>query len=224
MAGDSVQAYPLAWPAGWPRSEAPKRSQFGRGSTRSRWTDGQGREQVAYSSNAHTIRGSIVALGRELERLGAVNVTVSSNLRLKIDGEPYSGQKEPADPGVAVYFALPDETGAPRAQVLACDRWDRAADNLWAIAKHIEALRGMERWGVGSVAKAFAGYAALPERAGGKPPLQVLGLPIDRPATRAAIESAFRIRARECHPDAGGDPETWHELVAAKEAALAGAA
>ena len=53
--------------------------------------------------------------------------------------------------------------------VLACDRWDRPEHNLRAIAKHVEAIRGQERWGVGSVAQAFRGYQALPSRATGKP-------------------------------------------------------
>jgi hypothetical protein len=45
----------------------------------------------------------------------------------------------------------------------ACDRWDSVADNVQAIRKTIEALRGIERWGTGDmVQRAFAGFVALP--------------------------------------------------------------
>jgi hypothetical protein len=206
------KANPLQWPTDWPRTKAPKRSQFGRGSRRSEWTDGGGVKRVAYNSNAHSIRDSIGAVSRELERLGAASSVVSCNLRMKADGDPYSGQKEPADSGVAVYFWLADERGVMRQQVLACDRWDRAADNLWAIAKHIEALRGQDRWGVGSLAQAFAGYVALPAAAGGRPPHEILGL--ERPAhSDEEIRLAFKRRALECHPDRpNGSAEKWNEL------------
>lgn len=61
------------------------------------------------------------------------------------------------DRGAAVYFEM---KGKPVS--LACDKWNRVEDNIWAIAKHIEALRGQQRWGVGSIEQAFRGYTALP--------------------------------------------------------------
>ena len=39
-----------------------------------------------------------------LVRGGADDGMLSTNLRVKIDGLPYSNQKEPEDPGIAVYF------------------------------------------------------------------------------------------------------------------------
>jgi len=46
---------------------------------------------------------------------------------------------------------------------LACDRWDKVQDNIYAIAMTIEPLRGIERWGSGSmVEQAFTGFFALP--------------------------------------------------------------
>jgi len=142
----------------------------------------------------------------------------------RADGSSYSwtshqprsidkAQREPDDRGAAAYFFL----DGPR--VLACDRWDRIADNLWAIKLHIESVRGQERWGVGSIAQAFAGYQALSAQAGVKPPHEVLGLAA--PArSRDEIDRAFKIRARECHPDAGGDNESWLQLQEAREIAL----
>jgi hypothetical protein len=39
---------------------------------------------------------------------------------------------------------------------LACDRWDKVQDNIYAIAMTIEPLRGIERWGSGSMVEQFA--------------------------------------------------------------------
>src|SRR3546814_9453399 len=87
-------------------------------------------------------RSALDRLEAELTRLGARGIILSSNLERTLSGAPRSGQADPADPGVAVYFTLKGKD-----TVLACDRWYRAADNMVAIAKHIEAIRGMDRWG-----------------------------------------------------------------------------
>jgi hypothetical protein len=102
--------------------------------------------------------------------------------------------------------------------VLACDKWNRPEDNLWAIAKHIDALRGQARWGVGSVEQAFAGYAALPHRSG-PDPWEVLG--VQQTATEAEVLAAFRHKARAAHPDTGGSHDAFAELSQAKDIALA---
>ena len=62
----------------------------------------------------------------------------------------------PDDPGVAVYFQLHDKE-----RVLACDKWDTVADNIAAIAAHIDGIRRQDRYGVGTIDQAFAGYSAL---------------------------------------------------------------
>jgi hypothetical protein len=142
--GFDVPAFPLAWPDGWPRAKGRQRASFKRQGDRG-WME------------ALTVAIARKRLGDELDRLGARYVTLSTNLELRLDGQPRSGQPEPYDPGAAVYFHL---QGKPIA--LACDKWDRVADNIAAIAKHIEAMRGMDRWGVGSAARAFAGYERLP--------------------------------------------------------------
>jgi hypothetical protein len=108
----------------------------------------------------------------ELERLGAAEgPVISTNLKLRLDGLPRSDQATPADPGVAVYFELDGKT-----IVLACDKWNRVADNIYAIAKHVDALRGQDRWGVGTVEQAFRGYTALPSGDGTDPWWHVLGV------------------------------------------------
>jgi hypothetical protein len=49
-----------------------------------------------------------------------------------------------------------------KATVLATDKWDRVADNIGALAAHIDAIRRVDRYGVGSIEQALAGYKALP--------------------------------------------------------------
>lgn len=190
-------AYPLQWPIGWPRANARKTARFAQ-----RGNDGW--------MKAASIAVARQRLQAELDRLGVRAVTLSTNVELRLDGQPRSDRSDPTDPGVAVYFLL-----GGKQTVLACDRWNRVADNIVALAKHIEALRGMDRWGVGTAAQAFAGYQALPSlnwRA-------ILGFGPNAQPTTELIERAYRNQAKTAHPDAGGSREDWDRLNAAVEAA-----
>lgn len=192
------EAYPLSWPERWPKPTTRLRARF-TGNTRkeSKWGDGSTR--YYNQKREHTIEEARLYLFAELDRLGASSIILSSNLRLRADGNPVSGQRMPEDPSIALYFTL---KGKPH--VLACGKWDRAADNIWAIAKHVEALRGQERWGVGSVEQAFRGYAALPETSSGSSWWAVLGVTIN--ATPEQVRDAFRAKAKLYHPDSGTEP------------------
>jgi hypothetical protein len=189
MIYDDVDAYPLSWPATWPRTiwHQRKKSNFAQRSLAA------ARDFVL----------------DELRLLGAKSVIISTNIELRRDGLPRSGRRSPDDPGAAVYFTL---KGEPR--VLACDRWRTVEDNLWAIGLDIEAQRGRLRWGVGTLEMAFMGYPALPAA---MPWWDVLG--VDRGASLAEIQSAYRHRARETHPDAGGSQDDFVQVQAAFEAA-----
>lgn len=147
-AADMVDAYPLKWPIGKLRTRSPQRAKFGVRST-------------VGDSSLTTKRplSTYAAFGRlrqEAAALRAQGLVVSTNLPIRKDGLPLSSAREPDDRGVAVYFMLEG-----RAHCLACDKWDRVADNLAAIAAHIYAVRGQARWGVGDLAQAFAGHRAL---------------------------------------------------------------
>lgn len=153
--------------------------------------------------------------------MGGRYIVLSTNVELRRDGLPYANQPEPSDSGVAVYF---ERKG--KQMVFACDRWDRVKDNLRAIEKTIEAMRGIERWGASDMLeRAFSAFEALP------PPSaqatrtwrQVLGFPNNTPieeVDKAAIDALYRNRARECHPDTGGSDAAMSELNAARVAAL----
>lgn len=63
--------------------------------------------------------------------------------RTNIDGFPRSGQSEPSDGGVAVYWL----TSTGETKCIAIDRYDRVADNLAAVAATLDAMRAIERHG-----------------------------------------------------------------------------
>ena len=188
-----TEAYPLQWPHGRPRTSYPERSRFG----------------------TRTVDAATKELFAEVRRLGADTPVLSTNIKLRLDGWPYSNQSPPADKGVAVYF-----TYKKQAMCFACDRWDRVQDNIYAIAMTIGALRGIERWGSGSmVEQAFTGFVALPAP---KDHHAILGV---RPgATEDEIDAAYRQKAKAAHPDSeGGSVEAMQELNEAR-AALKGRA
>lgn len=188
----SESAHPLYWPSSQPRT---------------RWRDSGPFRQTLAQARDH--------LCDELDRLGAELPILSTNLALRLDGLPRSGQAPPTDPGAAVYFTLNGKR-----IVLACDRWDTVAANVRAIGKHVEAMRGQERWGVGTRAQAFKGYQALPEEAGARPWRQVLGFGPDHTPDVEAVRSAYRRLAAKLDQRLEADERPARELHAARAAAL----
>lgn len=142
----SDKRFPLSWPHGRPRTTHRRNASF-----------------RDYGKQVG-IPTAFDRLQDELDRIGARDAILSTNMETRLDGRPRADRAAPADPGVACYFRLGTQD-----TVLACDKWDRVADNIVAIAKHIEALRGQDRWGVGTLAQAFAGYQALPPPGSDRP-------------------------------------------------------
>jgi hypothetical protein len=187
-------AYPLAWPAGWPRTPSYKRQP-------SKFKPG------ALALEAQETRW-------ELQRLGAKNAVISTNIELRQDGLPYSNRRRPDDPGVAVYF-----TYEKRQQCIPCDRWATVEENLRAVWKSIEALRSLERWGAKSfVDAAFTGFAALPAPGAARAWWDVLG--VSQHASIDEIQAAWRAKAREAHSDVGGNDAAMSEINVARDTGI----
>jgi hypothetical protein len=191
-------AYPLTWPKGKARTPSSHRK------------DGKFRHNGSYMTNA----SAADRVENELDRLGAVYALISSNVEVTLSGRPRSGQRAPEDPGVCVYFQL---RGKPYA--MACDRYRTVADNLAAIAAHIDATRAIARHGVASAEETLQAFQALPSPGAvhARQWWDVLGVPM-RPAM-SEVDAAYRRLAATRHPDAGGSEAAMAELNAARDAA-----
>lgn len=140
---ESISSYPLQWPHGWKKPGSTQSSRFGR------W------------NKPVSIRVAIDFVIDELRKMGipSWNIIISSNLKLKNDGYPYSNQREPDDVGISVWWRVDNSR-----KVIALGKYNKTADNLYAVGKTIEAMRGIERWGSGEILeRTFEGFAALPD-------------------------------------------------------------
>lgn len=171
-----IEAFPLQWPEGFERSKNKKYSQF-------QCTVAQARDGVL----------------EEIKRLKGQNPIISSNVPVKRDGQMYGNAKPvDGDTGVAVYFTWDNEQ-----YVLACDQYMYLQDNLRAIEKSIDALRGLKRWGASDILKrAFKGFKALP------PSLEFV-----------VTEDNYKSLVKKYHPDnlETGDHETFIKIQQAYE-------
>lgn len=188
-----TEAYPLAWPPGWPRHKGLQDSDTRFKGPTYQWN--------------RVYRG----LKEELRRIGATDIVVSTNQTLRGDGEPYAQQRNISDVGVAVYFM---RNG--KALTMAQDRFWSIMGNMRSLTISIEGLRQMERHGGATMMeRAFDGFLAI------APPedcWKILGLShiphIN--ISDATIQNAFRNKAREGHGN-GGDMD---RLVKARDGAL----
>lgn len=194
--------WPLSWPAGWKRTDS-----FRRGRAKF--------QKLSFSSGQKLMLSVAQGTERvldELRRFGIAESTiiVSTNLVLRIDGLPRSDQREPGDPGVAVYWkAAKDRTH----KVLAVDRYDRVADNLAAVAATLEAMRAIERHGGAVILeRAFTGFDALPSPNDWR---HVLGF--DGTPGYEQAKARYQSLAMKHHPDVGGSEDRMVELNRAWE-------
>lgn len=189
-----IEAYPLQWPIGYPRTPARLRE--------------GGKFKTTFSIARD-------ALLKEINRMGGSRPIISSDIPLRYDGLADGTKKnQVSDPGVAVYFIYQKEQ-----VVFACDKWYSVDDNLQAIRKAIEAFRGLERWGCSDLIKrSFQGMMALPESTSGTEWWQVLGLP--KTSSKEEIRIAYRNLSTIYHPDNGGDSDKFVSLNKAYQQGL----
>lgn len=183
-----IEAYPLTWPPGRPRTPLHQR-------TWSKFKTGFGRARDQ-------------CLG-EIRALGGRQPIISTNLPLRLDGLPYANARAAdGDAGVAVYF-----TYKTRSMCFACDRWAKIEDNMHAIALTIGALRGVARWGTGDMMEAaFTGFAALPAPGQTQARGWMEVLEVGQGVTLEKAKENYRKLSAVRHPDRGGSHEAMSEL------------
>lgn len=208
MTEEDIRAYPLSWPIGRPRAKSREAAPFHAKATETR-TRPSGEKYTISKTRVRSISEGVRAVAEELRRFGASGVVISTNVKPTLSGTPSRETPKGNDPGVAVYFRL---NGQPHA--IAVDKWDRVADNLTAVSKHIEAIRGQLRWGCADVAQVFAGFRALPAVGAPKPWWTIMGFR-EPPASPEVLERKRDELARLHHPDRGGNPNQMAEINAA---------
>lgn len=200
-----ARAFPLEWPPHRARTRERKYGKF-----KSQGADGW----MAAVTVSQAYKRAIA----EVERLGGQYPVLSSNLPQNRDGSPRSDSR-PVDGevGVCLYFGL---KGQPIA--LACDTYTDVAQNIAAVAAHLEATRAIERHGVATAAEALQAFAALPPPPDVKPKLpwwEVLGVVRDR-VDADEVRAMFKVKAMKAHPDRGGTADAMSDLNVALEEAL----
>jgi len=188
-------AHPVAWPTGRPKEGGRQQALWKSGGTR-----------LNFDQAVRRLRQQTNAITKGGQQWRVLEQTLSTNFELRLDGRPRRDRGYPADVAVAFFFELDGEP-----HVLACDRYNRIEDNIAAIAAHIEALRGQERWGVADMKQAFAGHVQLPAP---EQWWQVLG--VSQGASEEQIDSAWREKMREAHPDRGGSESAAQRLNLAR--------
>lgn len=188
----TIEAYPLQWPTSRPRTE--------------RWKRERATFETTFARSRDDITHEVALLTGKSLRYGGPEVIISTNTALRRDGLPLAGQRNPDDPGVAVYFTY---KGKPMS--FACDRWDKIEHNMRAIVKTIEALRGIARWGTGDMLEAaFTGFMALPAPGAAREWWEVLG--VGPHTSPSGILEAYRRLRSQHHPDRGGSAARFDEV------------
>lgn len=199
---------------GWKRTShfQRTRAKFGKKTFVDRGTNAEGQQLGWHTKGQLSISNGTERVLAVLDQMGFnKSVVISSNLALRNDGLPRSGQREPDDPGVAVYWG-----NGKQSRCMAVDRYDRVADNLAAIAATLEAMRAIERHGGASILdRAFTGFVALPA-----PEQWFTILGVSAHASRDEIEDAYRRLAMKHHPDRGGSAAEMARINAARDDGL----
>lgn len=200
----TINAYPLDWPQSWKRTPAHQRkaAQF---STKQR----------GHQNRHLTISDGVSRVLTEFERMGVSedDLIISTNVKPRLDGLPRSGEREPDDPGVAVYWS----SRGREMRCMAVDRYDRVADNLAAIAATLEAMRAIERHGGAEILeRAYTGFTALPPPIAGEQPWYVV-LDCDPDDDQDHIKRAYQYERSKHHPDKGGDAKQFDRVQKAWE-------
>lgn len=160
--------------------------------------------QAGLDDTRTLLRYEVGRLGRTTDSRQIVVQLAIGETDLRADGQP----KVRADfkhPGVIVSFD--SRHGSLR---YATDRFKTWDANLRAVALGLEALRKVDRYGIGADGEQYTGFRAIETGS---------GIPTTSEAARALLESYGGLRAalKATHPDRGGGTEEFREVQAARE-------
>lgn len=169
-------------------------------------------------------------LTSELAKLGAKDVVLAIDLpnpaHWNMQGNPRADARA-ATPAVIVSFTNRDGVRL----TFPCDTYSDWQTNVYAIAKSLENLRAVDRYGVTQGDAQYVGFRALPPGGGAtvqtltaEEAAEIIAKHSELPAHVILAEPsvarvAIRSAKRAAHPDAGGEPGEF-ELVADAAAVL----
>lgn len=195
-----AEKFPLQWPLGFPRLNCKKTSRFGN------VPFGKARDAIFHELN--------LMISNWEERR---SIILSTNVPLNRLDLPYANYKlKQEDRGVAVYFKY-----KKKEVVICCDQWNSVEHNLWAVAKTIEAMRGIERWGVSDFLEhSFQGFTALPPKKEWWIVFRYAECPGKASWDWAGVEAQYKSLAKLYHPDMRtGSTQLFQELQSAYDQA-----
>lgn len=197
MMNTTASAYPLTWPEHVPRSKARERGTF----------------RTTLASALKNVEKSLSGFAKDTSRK-LNSLVISSNVAL--------GNSRPDDPGVAIWFVWDGITVC-----FPVDRYTTVEANLQALHHIIEAKRTELRHGTLAFVRAsLAGHTALPPPTGAtgvtglRAWREVLGFGPGSNPPQSEIENAYRVKAKQLHPDHGGSNAAMAELNRARAEAL----
>ena len=150
---------------------------------------------------------------RELAHLRAHSILIQAYFdreAIRVDGWPKGG-RAPSSPGIILTFT----SGSAGTMSFPCDTYSHWEDNIRAIGLALEALRAIRRYGVGKTTEQYRGFTALPPAGNSRATAisflsRITGW--QEPQIKGDLQGAYRLAARACHPDTGGNNELFHQL------------
>ena len=100
---------------------------------------------------------------------------------------------------------------------MACDAFTKVAQNITALAKHIEATRAIERYGVATAAETLQAFQALPPPEKPRTPWHKVFGVMPEVADEETIQTLYRVIAKRRASDEDG----LRELNVARDEAIA---
>lgn len=171
------------------------------------------KNRVKSKFKAHSVSKSCKLIKSQIGLMKGTDCIITSNIPTKTTGfasvKLYGNSQ---DTGVSIFFKL---NGVQK--VIQVDKYDDSNSNLYALAKSVEAMRNLERWGgVQVMGGMFTGFAALP--APDQVTASTMTFYFEGFTTKAAARPQYLDLCKKLHPDNGGEIKDFQEMKRQYEA------